>query len=234
MWRFILILVLLGAAGFWAWEFIPVDVPFERELTKSSGDKISVKVIGKNEEFLTAIDQSNNQRAHLLIHQLSLKDRLFMYRVREQRPPSVEYPFSRELTDVQGRTISAEVIGKSLNSVTVILKENNQRFEIPFSKLSPEDREVLKAGKNHAPPQLVAKPPPKLDVPYINRREAEIVELEKKQEILEIQITSGTLNEIVRKNQSDQLESIKREIRILQTAIETYKWRNKIDDPNKK
>lgn len=49
---------------------------------------------------------------------------------------------ARTWTDVKGRQIEAEILGKTANSVTVLLK--GKQTQIPLSKLSEQDREFVK------------------------------------------------------------------------------------------
>lgn len=58
-----------------------------------------------------------------------------------QAPSS--FPFTRTLTDVQGRTIEARVIGRDTATVSLIRLSDNKQFQIPMSKLSSEDRDFL-------------------------------------------------------------------------------------------
>ncbi len=226
MGRFVLILAVIAIAVFACWKFIPIDTPFYREISDNKGRSSDVEVIGKSKSGITVVYENTAERTDIAFSKLSLADRIYFYRVRKKDPPRLEVPFKRELTDANGRKITAQIVGKSSSGVTVVVEGTKHRSDIPFSNLSPEDIQFLSKIRTRTPPE-VAEQLVK-DVPYVERRKAEIEELKKKAAILQLQISSGTLNDILVKNRTIQYQTVTKEIRVLETAIETYKWRNKI------
>jgi len=145
----------------------------------------------------------------------------------------LDFPVTKTLEARDGRSIEAEVIGRTRQEVTVVRAEDEQRFAIPVEDLSRGDRLFLKRLPLRDPPP--PPPPPEPDEVvkpkdfYIARREAEIAELRRKAEVLRIEVNSGTLNSMVQSTRSRQLVDIEKEIKTLETAIESYRWRKKIE-----
>ncbi len=58
-------------------------------------------------------------------------------------PQKSDFPFSKTITDVQGRAIDVQMLGKSATEVA--FKKDNHLFVVPIEKISQGDRDYLSA-----------------------------------------------------------------------------------------
>lgn len=61
------------------------------------------------------------------------------------------YPFFRKLTDSQGRTVEAEVLGRNATDVVFVRWSDKRRFNVPIHTLSPADQTFLSSLPTAAP-----------------------------------------------------------------------------------
>jgi hypothetical protein len=56
------------------------------------------------------------------------------------------------LTDTQGRSIKATIIGRDSNSITIVRHSDGKRFDLPVDRLSPSDQNrIAKLPQASAP-----------------------------------------------------------------------------------
>jgi hypothetical protein len=96
-----------------------------------------------------------------------------------------EFPITRTLTDSTGRPLEATIIGRNTGSITVIRKSDGARFDIPYDRLSAEDRAFvvklpLQAAIVPAPGSGADSSPPKnSERGVIGFRRARLQEIEE-------------------------------------------------------
>jgi hypothetical protein len=111
--------------------------------------------------------------------------------VTETMQKPLAFPITRTLLDNTGRPLEATIIGRGVNSITVIRKSDRARFDIPLDRLAPSDQEFAKGlPLTPAPPEVnVAATPPEKDSPgslafLITKRDELERKLEKNMELL--------------------------------------------------
>ncbi|MEM9017488.1 MAG: hypothetical protein AAGC68_10780, partial [Verrucomicrobiota bacterium] len=75
----------------------------------------------------------------------------------EDQAPAI--PTERVLTDKQGRQIEARIIGRNLETLTIVRLSDSKQFELPIERLSPVDQTFAKEL-----PLVAASPSKKPDV----------------------------------------------------------------------
>lgn len=74
------------------------------------------------------------------------------------RIDEVSLPVDRTLTDTQGRSITATIIGRQPDSITIVRHSDGKRFDLPLDRLSKPDREqVAKLPMTPAPAESVGR-----------------------------------------------------------------------------
>lgn len=61
-----------------------------------------------------------------------------------EAPPKSEFPFFHTLTDSQGRSIRAEVLGRDAYTVTIVRTRDKKRFTLSLDGLAPVDETFLR------------------------------------------------------------------------------------------
>lgn len=141
-----------------------------------------------------------------------------------------DYPFERTLTDRKGRSVEVILLGRTGDTLHFNRVADGQRYELSIDDLATRDRLLAFRYPQGTPPPP-PKPPENLDPkesdPYITGRMERIRELEEKREVFLSELKSGTLSESLQRNRIDQLEDLEKEIREMQTAIESYRYRTR-------
>lgn len=138
-----------------------------------------------------------------------------------------DYPVERLITNREGKTIEVLIQGKTGGYLHFDRMPEKRRYQIPLRDLSWSDRIFAFRLREEAPPPVVVKTVKKETDPYILNRIRKIDELEKKRLVIESEIASETLSELLHRKRQDQLKELENDIKELEVAIETYKWRIK-------
>ncbi|MEX2578090.1 MAG: hypothetical protein WD342_03450 [Verrucomicrobiales bacterium] len=141
------------------------------------------------------------------------------------------FPVPRTITNNTGDELEVVVQGKSGDHLIVDRVSDDQRFHVPIHTLALRDRMFAARLPNRAAPPLPEEPkePPKPTDRYIDNRTKAIAELKRKRDVIVKEINSRTLNHTLHQNRLEQLTKAELEIKELEVAIETYKYRNKRD-----
>lgn len=139
----------------------------------------------------------------------------------------VAIPVDRVLTDNQGRSLDATIVGKSADAVQVVRKSDGLNAEIAIANLAENDRAFVEALDAVSPPDgfLVGRKKEsgkKEPDPYIKSRLDEIARLEEENSRLQIEADSTT-NSMVSKNRLNTIDKNEEEIEKLRTAIQLYR-----------
>lgn len=102
----------------------------------------------------------------------------------KRKPPGPTLPVDWTLTDTQGRSIDATIIGRELNSVTIVRRSDGRRFDLPFDRLGQPDRE--RAAR------LPLKPAPSEPTGLLKLRKASLSELETEIQQLATELREST------------------------------------------
>jgi len=141
------------------------------------------------------------------------------------------YPLARTITNQEGKELEVIILGKTKDDLYVERTSDHESFKIPINTLVVKDRFFSMRLKPHIPPPPPPpeEPPPKeIADPYIKNRLQVIDELQERKAIIEREINSRTLSELLHQNRIEQQAKVDKEIRALQLAIETYKYRNRV------
>jgi len=142
------------------------------------------------------------------------------------------YPTERVITNEEGERLDVVIQGKVNDRLVIDRVSDERRFEIPVHKLSLTDRIFalrLPERIPPPPPEPEPEPEPKPTDPYIVNRLERIEELKERRDLIRKEIASRTLDEILHQRRTEQLAATEKEIRELELAIETYKYRTKQD-----
>ena len=137
------------------------------------------------------------------------------------------YPLKRMITNKEGKSLSVTVIGRTGDTLHFVKGTTEEKFDYPLSNLGWKDQMLAFRLPKITPPPPPQKP--KSTDPYIQRRQKEMIALKKKRELFVKEINSQTLPDIIHRNRQDQLLALEQDIKKLEIAIETYKWRRKKD-----
>jgi hypothetical protein len=136
------------------------------------------------------------------------------------------FPVARVIVNQDGKELEANILGKWEGYLTVERSINGQRFDLPIQTLSLSDKAyAFRLREEKAP-----LPPPtreKADAPYIASRLEAIKELKQREDVYQIEIQSGTLSDLLQNRRAEELQSVQKEIKNLEVAIETYKFRSR-------
>lgn len=136
------------------------------------------------------------------------------------------FPVERAIVNQEGKELKAVVLGKWEGYLTVERMADGQRFDLPIKGMSLSDQiYAFRLREEKVPPP----PAPKLEDPYIASRLKAIEDLKERAEIYEVEINSGTLSDLLHQARVEQLAKVKVEIKNLEVAIETYKFRNRTE-----
>ncbi len=127
-----------------------------------------------------------------------------------------EIPVTRMLTNAEGKTLEATIVGKTGGILHLDRAGDGMRFELPVDKLSKQDQWFAFRLPEQDPPAAVVKEP---EDPYIASRRARIEELKKKQAALAAEIKSGAIDGMLARKRKDDLLAVDAEIKELQAAI---------------
>ena len=133
-------------------------------------------------------------------------------------PTTVTLPVEREITDAQGRTIAARIVGKDAFELKIVRLSDSQPFSLPISSLSEADRAFAKRiaiAETDAASSSGGGPP------YIANREKAIEALEKEVSALLIELTPMGKT-FTRDRLQRELQEIRAEIAELRTDIADY------------
>ena len=139
------------------------------------------------------------------------------------------FPSERLIVNKEGKELSVVIVGKLRDTLIIERKSDSQRFQIPVHSLSLKDRFFVLRLPERAAPEIPKVQPIEVKEPedqYVTNRLLAIEGLKKKAELYEKEIGSGTLNDLLQRSRIEELEGVNKEIRSLEVAIETYKFRN--------
>lgn len=139
------------------------------------------------------------------------------------------YPVSREITNRDGKSIEVLIQGRVGDTLHFDRVPGGDRFHYRVDQLSWKDRILAFRLDQQAPPVVkkAEEPRKKETDPYIVNRLKRIRELQEKEKVITTEVSSLTLSELLQTRREEELASIVDEIKKLEVAIETYKWRNK-------
>ncbi len=101
------------------------------------------------------------------------------------------YPIDRTLTDTQGRSITATIIGRDSDSITIVRHSDGKRFDLPLDRLSPPDREqIAKLPLAPAPVESIARSGDSSGV--LKLRKGALKELDQEIEDLSVELNQAT------------------------------------------
>lgn len=141
-----------------------------------------------------------------------------------------KFPAMRAIVNQEGKELKAVVLGKWEGYLTVERIADGQRFDLPIKGLSLSDQVyAFRLREEKAPPPPAPKPSAKPEEPYIASRRKAIEDLKERAKIYTVEINSGTLSDLLHQARIEQLAKVKMEIKNLEVAIETYKFRNRTE-----
>jgi len=135
-------------------------------------------------------------------------------------------PINRVIRNSEGKELEVVIQGKSGEILTIDRVSDGGRYYIPVRSLSLKDRIFAMHILDQDAPNLPVPPPepPKPEAPFIARRLKSIEELRRKAQVYRVEIQSRDPKDSLYNYRLEQLESIDREIKALETSIETYKY----------
>ncbi len=136
------------------------------------------------------------------------------------------FPSERLIVNKEGKELSVVIVGKLRDTLIIERKSDSQRFQIPVHSLSLKDRFFVSRLPERAAPEIPKVQPIEPEDQYVTNRLRAIEELKKKAELYGKEIGSGTLNDLLQRSRIEELDGVNKEIRSLEVAIETYKFRN--------
>ena len=126
-------------------------------------------------------------------------------------------PVDRTLTDSQGRSITATIIGRQSDSITIVRHSDGKRFDLPLDRLSPPDREqVAKLPLTPAPAEPVGRNPEPGGI--VKLRKGALKELDREIEDISTQLNQ-TPSSIKMRSLNSALERLKGERARLEAEI---------------
>ncbi len=138
------------------------------------------------------------------------------------------FPVSRVIVNQEGKELEAKILGKWDGALTVERIADGQRFDLSVNTLSLADRAyALRLREEKAPPPPAPEPSAKPEDPYITSRRKAINDLKERANIYTVEINSGTLSDLLHQARIEQLAKVQMEIKNLEVAIETYKFRSR-------
>lgn len=135
-----------------------------------------------------------------------------------------EYPIERTLTNTEGRTVNAIIVGRDGEDLFIERLPDKAEFDIPVDSLTVRDKIFAFRLRDSPRPKKAAK---KKEDRYIQIRRDEIDSLKKQEELFHKELASGTLDESMVRKRQDDLAKVQKEIRSLELAIETYNYQRK-------
>lgn len=147
-------------------------------------------------------------------------------------PFGKKFPVEKVISDLQGRQLDSEILGRSETELFVVRKSDGMEFTVPIANLTQADRNfAISLPKTPAPPgfgQSPKKTKKPEDHQYIKSREAAIVRLLEKNRILESE-NLETNNTMLLKSRYNQIKKNTEEISELKSDIARYKIDNNLD-----
>ncbi len=134
------------------------------------------------------------------------------------------YPIRRVIKNTEGVPVDVVIIGKITDTIYFTRMPDRKNFELTLDKLAFRDRVLLTFLKDQAPP---ATTPDRFSDNYVKNRLQKIEQLKKKEKIMVYELESATLNPIMEKDYQRRIDVIRKDIRTLEVAIETYRYRLK-------
>jgi len=129
----------------------------------------------------------------------------------------VGLPVDRTLTDTQGRSITATIIGRQSDSITIVRHGDGKRFDLPLDRLSPPDREqVAKLPLTPAPAEPVGRNPEPGGI--VKLRKGALKELDREIEDISTQLNQ-TPSSMKMRSLNSALERLKGERARLEAEI---------------
>ena len=134
-----------------------------------------------------------------------------------------DYPLFTTLTNKEGRTLKAKIVGKEGNSLFIERQADGAKFDIPADSLVLRDR-IFSWRLRNSPRPSAGK---KKEDRYIQIRRDEIEVLKNQEELFEKELNSGTLDETMIRKRNEDLAKVRKEISSLELSIETYNYQRK-------
>lgn len=136
-------------------------------------------------------------------------------------------PVDRQLTDDQGRSLDATIVGRTLDTLQVVRKSDGLNAEISIAKLSAEDRkfaeelEVKPAPASFEVGLTRSSPDNNVDS-YVQNRLDEIERLQEENRKLQTEAESTT-NSMLSRSRMSTIRRNEAEIEKLNAAIKTFR-----------
>ena len=138
-----------------------------------------------------------------------------------------DYPIRRVIKNTEGKPLDALIKGKIADTVYFTRMPDREEFSLTLDKLSFRDRVLITILKDQAPPKKAEPVSAEYSDSYIENREKEIGALRKKLEVMQLEFQSRTLDRIMENEYTRRITAIKKDIRELEVAIETRRYRLK-------
>lgn len=146
--------------------------------------------------------------------------------------PIQPLPLNRTITDLQGRSFDAKIIGKNDESIVVTRESDQKNFRIPIQNLAESDQKFVNRLRNsHVPAEITIEGEandtrPINGVPrYVAFRQEEIVRLYEEIERLR-QEAKETSNAITSRSRYSEIERLDKEIAELRADIARFQEDN--------
>ncbi len=127
-------------------------------------------------------------------------------------------PARRLLTDVEGRTLKADILKRNKGTITILRISDSKVFDLPINRLSERDQEFV----NRIPLSEPARKPKETHA-YITNRQASIDKLAEQIRLLELESEGMEPESMPWRNLRKQIDSLNKEMNKLNLDIEKYK-----------
>lgn len=134
------------------------------------------------------------------------------------------FPVVRLLVNQEGKKLLAKIIGKWEGYLIVERSADGKQLEVPINTLCLNDKIYAFRLREGQPPPVAQI---NVEDAYISSRRKAIKDLETRAEVYKREIRSLTLNDLLHQARVEQLAKVQLEIKNLEVAIETYKFRNR-------
>lgn len=140
-----------------------------------------------------------------------------------------EIPLTRTWTSQDGKSLEAEVVGRTGQILHLERSSDQQRFELPFGRLGWKDRIIATRLPEQAPPPPVVEKVSEPEDPYVENRRKAIADLVRKRAEYNAEIESGSLSSLLSRKRREDLLKVEEEIHELEGSISLRLSRKKPD-----
>jgi hypothetical protein len=139
------------------------------------------------------------------------------------------FPIRTVIKNIEGKSLDVVIIGKIADTIYFNRMPDKTRFTLPLDQLAFKDRTYLTLLKGQAPPPTEPTVKPKYEDNYIQNRVENIEDLKEKLKVMELEVASDTLNPVLKNDYARRIADLEHEIKTLEVAIETHRYRLKKD-----